>query len=123
MRECRRVSNQHFLAARSIGVANRFLLSGKKEVEVLWRAVPLPENRHHLQDVDVHLVRVDELEAGGSVTPHLLQLHALRSEQRIDEVEGVELNTFAVNLRENIADLVDPELLIEFDIRNPGTAL
>src|SRR5207248_10432611 len=62
--------------------------------------------------------RLDELEARCGVTPHLLQLQTLRLQQGVDEVEGVELNALAVNLCEDVANLVDLELPIELDERD-----
>ena len=114
--ELRGVRNEHLLAEGAIRVANRLLLARQQVVEVLGRAVRLTEDGHHLEDVDVHALGLDEVQLRRRFAPHVLELEPLRLEQRVDQVEDVETDPLAVDLREDVADLVELEFSVQLDV-------
>ena len=85
-------------------------------VEVLGRAVRLPEDGHHLEDVDIHALRLDEIQLRLRLPPHVLELEPLRLDKRVDEIEDVETDPLAVDLREDVADLVQGKLAVQLDV-------
>ncbi len=46
----------------------------------------------------------------------MLQLQTLGFQQSIDEIEDVETDSAAVDLREDVADLVNSEIFVEFNV-------
>ena len=46
----------------------------------------------------------------------MLELEALWLEQRVDQVEDVEPDAATVDLREDVADLVELEIAVELDV-------
>jgi hypothetical protein len=93
-------------------------LSRKQKVQIFRRTVTLPQDGHHLQDVDVHLLGIDEFQSRRSISPHLFKSETLGFKQRIYKVKKVEPDAAAVDLREDVADLVNFEVPIQFDVRN-----
>src|SRR5690606_3261423 len=112
------VLHEHLFAPGSVRITYRLFLTWQEEVEVLGRTVRLPENRHHLEDIDVHLLRIGKRQARLCFAPHLLELKPLRLEKRIHEVEHVKPDAATVDLGEDIADFVDSEVTIKLDVRN-----
>ncbi len=108
--------DQDFLAQRTIRFAHLPLLPREQEVQVLWRAVGLPEDRHHLQDVDVEPFAFDEVQARRGFAPEVLELQPLGLEQGVDQVEDVEPDAAAVDLGEDVTDLVQIEIAVELDV-------
>ena len=110
------IANQHFLAQRAVRLAHLLLLAGQEVIEVLGRAVGLPKDGHHLEDVDVHPLGLDEVQARSRLAPQVLELEALGLEECVDQVKDVETNAPAVDLGKDVADLVEFQLLIQFDV-------
>ena len=50
------------------------------------------------------------------MTPEVLELQAFRLQESVDQVEHVEPDTATVDLREDVADLVEFEIAIQFDV-------
>ena len=48
--------------------------------------------------------------------PHVLELEPLRLDERIDEIEDVETDPLAVDLREDVADLIQGKLAVQLDV-------
>ena len=78
----------------------------------------MPQDRHHLKDVDIHFRRFDKAKPVARLAVHVLELDVLWLHQRIQQVEHVELNAFAVDLCEDVTDLLDTDLLIELNVGN-----